>query len=150
MLGMKLIRSKSFLLTSVYLWCIVNGKKAKACAPTGIAAANVEIEGTDVAATTIHALFDLDCELKTKLDFAKLGHPKVQSLMALEVLFVDEVSMIDSDCWSVISELFSIIDHSKRPHERGADAFGDLHVILFGDFKQLPPATSKPPFICQD
>ena len=36
---------KSFLLTTVYLWCIVHGKKAKACAPTGIAAANVEIEG---------------------------------------------------------------------------------------------------------
>ena len=36
---------KSFLLTTVYLWCLVNGKKAKACAPTGIAAANVEIEG---------------------------------------------------------------------------------------------------------
>ena len=113
----------------------MNGKKAKACAPAGIAAANVEIEGTYVAATTIHALFDLDCELKTKLDFAKLGHPKVQSLMALEVLFVDEVSMIDADCWSVISELFSIIDHSKRPHERGADAFGDLHVMLFWRFQ---------------
>ena len=38
-------RGKSSLLTTVYLWCIVNGKKAKACAPTGIAAANVEIEG---------------------------------------------------------------------------------------------------------
>ena len=150
MLSMKLKRGKSFLLTSVYLWCIVNGKKARACAPTGIASANVEIEGTDVAATTIHALFDLDCELKTKLDFAKVDHPKVQSLMELEVLFVDEVSMIDDDCWSVISELFSIIDHSKRPHERGSDAFGDKHMILFGDFKQLPPATSRPPFICQD
>ena len=39
---------KSFLLTTVYLWCIVNGKKAKACAPTGIAAANVEIEGSNL------------------------------------------------------------------------------------------------------
>ena len=39
------LEGKSFLLTTVYLWCIVNGKKAKACAPTGIAAANVEIEG---------------------------------------------------------------------------------------------------------
>ena len=36
---------KSFLLTTVFLWCIVNGKKAKACAPTGIAAANVEVDG---------------------------------------------------------------------------------------------------------
>jgi len=39
-------QGKSFLLTTVYLWFIVNGKKAKACAPTGIAAANVEIEGS--------------------------------------------------------------------------------------------------------
>ena len=35
---------KSFLMTTVMLWCIVNGKKAKAAAPTGIAASNVEIE----------------------------------------------------------------------------------------------------------
>ena len=99
----------------MYLWCIVNGKKAKAAAPTGIAAANVEIEGTDVAATTIHAMLDLDCELESKLDFAKLGHPKVESLMSLDVLFLDEVSMIDVACWDVISKLFSIIDHAKRP-----------------------------------
>jgi hypothetical protein len=45
---------KSFLLATVYLWCIVHSKKCKAAAPTGIAAANVEIENTDVAATTIH------------------------------------------------------------------------------------------------
>ena len=49
---------KSFLLTTVYLWCLVNGKNTKAAAPTGIAAANVEIERTLVAATTIHNLFD--------------------------------------------------------------------------------------------
>ena len=81
---------KSFLLTTVYLWCIVKGKKAKACAPTGIAAANVEIEGTDVAATTIHAMLDMDTDLKTKLDFAMVGDNKVAALLALEVLFIDE------------------------------------------------------------
>ena len=57
---------KSFLLTTVYLWCLCHGKKAKAAAPTGIAAANVEIEGTDVAATTIHALLDLNPEMVSK------------------------------------------------------------------------------------
>ena len=51
---------KSFLLTTVYLWCLLKRKKVKAAAPTGIAAANVEVEGTDVAATTIHALFERD------------------------------------------------------------------------------------------
>ena len=29
----------------VYLWCIVHGEKCNSLAPTGIAAANVEIEG---------------------------------------------------------------------------------------------------------
>ena len=45
--------------------------------------------GTGVQATTIHALLELDCELKAKLDIAKCGHPKVAELLALEVVFVD-------------------------------------------------------------
>ena len=140
---------KSFLLTTVYLWCIVNHKKAKAAAPTGIAAANVEIEGTDVCASTIHTIFDLDTEYKTKLDFAKLNNIKVATLMAMEVLLLDEVSMIDTACWSTIVDLLSIVDHNRRPNANAAaeDPFGHMHVLLFGDFKQLPPATSKPPFI---
>ena len=126
---------KSFLLTTVFLWCLVNDKKCKAAAPTGIAAANVEIEGTDIAATTLHAMFDLDTEFKTKLDFAKLDHAKVAVLMALQVLLIDEVSMVDVDCYCTIAELLSIIDHSRRPNAREADTFGNMHVILFGDFK---------------
>ena len=133
----------------MYLWCIVNGKKAKAAAPTGIAAANVEIEGTEVAATTIHAMLDLDCDLKCKLDLTKLGDPKVKSLMSLEILFLDEVSMIDRNCWDVIGTVLSRIDHAKRTRERGPDRFGRLHLALFGDFKQLPPATTERPFICE-
>ena len=34
---------KSYLLSTIYLWCIVNGLNCKAAAPTGIAAANVEV-----------------------------------------------------------------------------------------------------------
>ena len=86
---------KSFLLTTVYLWCLVHEKRTKAtdsskivpeselllggeggmraaasgplgslpeaAAPTGIAAANIEIEKTGVAATTIHNLFEVLC-----------------------------------------------------------------------------------------
>ena len=61
-----------FLLTTVYLWCLVHKKKTKACAPTGIAAVNIEIEKTDVSATTIHNMFDFDGERKSRLDFLNL------------------------------------------------------------------------------
>ena len=72
-------------LTDNSLWCILQGLSCKAAAPTGIAAANVEVEGTDVTATTLHALLELDGELKTKLDLAKLDHAKVAALMKLQV-----------------------------------------------------------------
>ena len=131
----------------------MNGKRCKAAAPTGIAAANVEIEGTDVSAATIHTLFDLDTEFKSKLDFAKLSNTRVADLMALDVLLLDEapilnilkneatmihahyraVSMMDVDCWATIVELLSVVDHNRRPNARAADPFGEVHVILFGD-----------------
>ena len=58
----------------------------------GIAAANVEIPGTDVSATTIHALFDLDAEtFTTRLDFAKRT-TKVETILALDCLLLDEAA----------------------------------------------------------
>ena len=50
---------------------------------------------------------------------------------------------MDCDCWSTIVELLSVVDHNRRPNAFAADPFGEVHVVLFGDFKQLPPATSK-------
>ena len=90
---------------------------------------------------------ELDTELTTKLDLSKLDHVKVDALMKLQVLLLDEVSMLDIDSWNAISTILSTVDHSKRPHVLSSDVFGLLHLILFGDFKQLPPATSLPPFI---
>ena len=90
------------------------------------------LEGTDGQATTIHALLEFDYDLKSKLDLAKPGHPKVAALLDLEVLLIDEVSMIDVDCWATVSALFAAVAHSKRPDARAADDFGEIHLILFG------------------
>jgi hypothetical protein len=46
-----------------------------------------------VAASTLHSLFELDVELKTKLDLSKIDHEKVKALVKMEVLLLDEVSM---------------------------------------------------------
>ena len=55
--------------------------------------------------------------------------------------------MLDIEAWTAICSILSTIDHSRRPDVQDSDAFGSLHVILFGDFKQLPPASSRAPFI---
>ena len=121
--------------------------KVRACAPTGIAAANIDLDGTDVGAETIHSLFHLDGEMTSKLDFAKLDDPKVATLLATQVLLIDEYSMIDEPAWNTIASLLSMIDHSRRPNDTKASTLGNMHILLFGDLKQLPPATSKAPFI---
>jgi len=77
-------------------------------------------------------MLDLDCELRTKLDFAKPGHPKVAALLALEILFIDEVSMIDVECWRALSTILAAASHAKQPDARAADDFGEIHMILFG------------------
>ena len=129
---------KSYLLEAVCLWCLVHRVPFKACAPTGIAAANISIDGADVTATTMHNLFGLDEELGTSLDFAQTREPKVRALLEMRALFIDEHSMMDIDCWSVIKSILTEIRSRRR---------GPMHVFLFGDLKQLPPATSKAPFI---
>ena len=61
----------------------MNHRKYKAAAPTGIAAANLELPGTDAAATTIHNMFELDADLKTKMDFSKPSGDKVKEFWRL-------------------------------------------------------------------
>ena len=50
--------------------------------------------------------------------------------------------MMDVDIFRAITDVMSIADHARRHGEgRGRehpDAFGDVHVILFGDFKRTP------------
>ena len=53
------------------------------------------VAGTDVAATTIHALLDLNPDTESKLDFTK-GNPKTAALMSLDVLFIDEAGPVSN------------------------------------------------------
>ena len=54
-----------------------------------------------------------------------------------------KVSMMDVDIFRAISDLMSTADDARRKleirvREKSYDEFGDIHLILFGDFKTLP------------
>ena len=50
---------KEIIFADKYLLMVlVQENASQACAPTGIAAANIDLDGTDVGASTIHSLFD--------------------------------------------------------------------------------------------
>ncbi len=131
---------KSFLLTTVYLFCILERIKCKAAAPTGIAAANIELEGTKINACTMHAMFSIGGDAyESKLDFTR-SDEKVQELVNSRVLLFDEVSMLDNEIWDVVTKLLGLA-HQRRTGGvagQGADEYGSVHLICFGDFKQLP------------
>ena len=51
-------------------------------------------------------------------------------------------SMIDCDIFESIAKQLGIADNTRRGTTEGADEYGKVHLVLFGDYKQLPPATS--------
>ena len=61
--------------------------------------------------------------------------------------------MMDEEVFQNIWGVLSTADGVRRDGAarsvavEARDSIGDLHLLLFGDFKQLPPATGKAPFI---
>ena len=146
---------KSFLLETLYLWCLRNGFHPEACAPTGIAAARIRVPRTPIDAFTLHHIFALNLELESQIDVSKPPDERTQRLQKTTVLFIDEASMVDDATWWAIKDQLTTVaetpiqEDAKKPHPR-KDSFGRIHLFLACDFKQLPPATSRPPFIAAD
>ena len=46
---------------------------------------------------------EFDGEFKTRMDFTKLTNSKIAELLQMQVLMLDEISMIDTDCRSLSS-----------------------------------------------
>ena len=54
--------------------------------------------------------------------------------------------MIDEACFQGMADVLSLA-RDVRKHGNSTDGYGPVHFSLFGDFKQLPPASSRAPFI---
>ncbi|HVL61775.1 MAG TPA: AAA family ATPase [Microbacterium sp.] len=104
-------------------------KQIAVCAPTGVAALNVEGQ-------TIHSLF--------KLPLGIIGsHDEPQSdatrklLNAIDTLVIDEISMVNAD-------LMDAIDRALRvARGRRAEPFGGAQIVMFGDPYQLAPVPPR-------
>ena len=125
-------------------------KSTIVAAPTAIAAINA-------GGVTLHSLFQLpfgaflpaepgpgdaipDFQFNTPLTLnrhLKMQGSKRNLLKKLELLIIDEVSMLRAD-------LLDAVDHVLRRIRRRHQPFGGVQVLFIGDLHQLPPVV-KPP-----
>ena len=97
-------------------------------APTGLAAVNV-------GGQTIHSFFGFPPRLIRPEDIRRSRNGRV--MRRLELLVIDEVSMVRSD-------LMWAIDQSLRINRgRPRDPFGGIRLLMFGDLHQLPPVVQE-------
>ena len=112
----------------------LQGKKALAVlAPTGVAAENVK-------ASTIHHFFGFKPFLylpghKNK-DIYQLESGGVAVLKRLELLIIDEISMVRCDMLDAIDDVLKHYRKSKEP-------FGGVQLVMFGDLYQLSPVAKR-------
>ncbi|WP_236967064.1 ATP-dependent DNA helicase [Microbacterium aurantiacum] len=104
-------------------------KQIAICAPTGVAALNVEGQ-------TIHSLFRLPIGLIAGSPIDQTD-PTRRILNAIDTLVIDEISMVNAD-------LMDAIDRSLRQARgRRAEPFGGVQIVMFGDPYQLAPVPPR-------
>lgn len=114
-----------------------SGKNTIVAAPTGIAAINA-------GGVTLHSLLQLPFEHfeptfegKKKLDFhLKLQKSKIELLRELDLLIIDEVSMLRADT-------LDAIDYILKRYRNNQAQFGGVQMLFIGDLFQLPPVVQK-------
>jgi ATP-dependent exoDNAse (exonuclease V) alpha subunit len=118
---------KSTLLKEFVEYCKENDINCAVVAPTGIASINV-------GGTTIHSMFQIDIHNPTQLK--KLNPIKKGLLRAVDVLIIDEISMVSDEIMEVIDRRMNQAKFGDNPHSK---RFGGARLLLFGDIFQLGP-----------
>ncbi len=120
-----------------------SGKNTAVVAPTGVAAINA-------GGTTIHSFFQLPFTPFVPVNNQKFGKQDVvdkhnllsklrlsgerkEVMQQLELLIIDEISMVRCD---VLDAIDLVLRHVRRQHSK---PFGGVQVLYIGDMYQLPP-----------
>ena len=109
-----------------------SSKRSIVVAPTGVAAINA-------GGMTIHSFFQLpfspfvpNAQIKSKFDF---GKEKRKLIASLDLLIIDEISMVRSDLLDAIDSVLRRFRDRYRP-------FGGVQLLMIGDLQQLTPVVT--------
>lgn len=124
-----------------------SSKKMAIVAPTGVAAMNAK-------GTTINSFFQLPpgsffpgdvglhnlqegfVSIRSVVNDLSYTNDKLKLFNELELLVIDEVSMVRCDVMDVLDALLRSVRKNSSP-------FGGLQLLLIGDLYQLPPVTKR-------
>lgn len=108
-----------------------NTKRMVVVAPTGVAAINA-------GGMTIHSFFQLPFgpywpgKPKDANRNRKFRKQKINLIRSLDLLVIDEISMVRADMLDHIDEVLRRYRHPTKP-------FGGVQLLMIGDLHQLPP-----------
>jgi len=104
-------------------------KRLAVVAPTGVAAINA-------GGVTIHSMFQLPfgplTPGSTTREGRKFNRDKIRLLRTLDLLVIDEISMVRADVLDGIDEVL-------RRYRNPSEPFGGVQLLMIGDMQQLPP-----------
>ena len=101
-----------------------NNLKKMVVAPTGVAALNI-------GGSTINSAFRIGFDIFPQIQ--ESNDPRFKKLLKkLELLIIDEISMVRAPMLDAISETLKL-------HRNSSEPFGGIHVLACGDLFQLPP-----------
>lgn len=127
---------KTFVLERIVEQLQKKGKSVAITAPTGVAAHNA-------GGRTLHSFFGLPYGKDyvytpgTHVTSKLKGIDKGKIIRNLDVVIIDEISMVRCDVLDMLDSLLRDLKQDQRP-------FGGMQYIFFGDLFQLPPvATDK-------
>lgn len=107
-------------------------------APTGVAAINA-------GGVTLHSFFQLPFGpfIPGSRATAGYGHSqfrfskeKKQIIQSLDLLVIDEISMVRADLLDAVDEVLRTLRHNKKP-------FGGVQLLMIGDLHQLSPVVTQ-------
>ena len=107
-------------------------KRMVVVAPTGVAAINA-------GGVTIHSFFQLSFgpnipsqSLDSKPLVRKFGNEKIKAIKAIDILVIDEISMVRADILDAIDDVLRRYRNRNLP-------FGGVQLLMIGDLHQLAP-----------